>query len=191
VLCAVLCAVLCCAGAILFENAAKVNWTDVRESVPIFLVTALVPFTNSLFYGVLCGLCMHIVFRVCSAGFWRKHAPPGLLALAARCCACCCCCAADKDRPLTDDDDNITQPLFFDNPYFDFEPRKDSTGAISDYGSDDSFFDIGMPLGGLSQAAQRDSKGGYLDIDGDDASELGGVEDSYLGGAAPGAGRRR
>lgn len=180
----------------MFENAQKVNWTDVRESVPIFLVTALVPFTYSLFYGVSLGLAMHIVFKLCSVNFWRRHAPSWLLIALSRCQALINGrrCDYRNDSGLydhlrdefglhrigdADDDDTRSEPLFFDNPYFDFHPAPASTGRSSDDGSDFfgiSYHGIGLHTIGqnniigntLGESGARPEEGGD-DDDGDDA----------------------
>lgn len=183
------------AGAILFENAQKVNWTDVRESVPIFLVTALVPFTYSLFYGVLCGMCMYIVFRLCSANFWRKYAPPQVLACVSACYSFVCCLGQDADRgsglydhltddfglsdarAADDDDDNKSEPLFFDNPYFDFQPA-----APGDYHSDDGSEFFGVSLRPLHHPLDSGEDYDYTDIHEDDSAATRDESESWYHG---------
>lgn len=178
-------------GAILFENAQKVNWTDVRESVPIFLVTALVPFTYSLFYGVLCGLCMHLVFKVCSGNFWRRHSPPWLLSIASRCYSCLsgkgCQRTTHEDSSLQEhlrdefglpnddryDDDNRTEPLFFDNPYFDFQTPSAPNDVHSDDGSE--FFGVSLRGIGMNTLSHEHGRSSgdleYANIEGADYNE--------------------
>ena len=138
-------------GSILFENATKVNWTDVRESVPIFLVTAIVPFTNSIFYGAICGLFMHVLFLACTSSFWQICIHNSVTQLShlfrgsSYSSEICVQVQTNGVVPSTQHSTNTQlEPLHFENPYFDFEPSSpvarnnrnasnSCSGGISDY----------------------------------------------------------
>jgi hypothetical protein len=115
--------VLLMIGTILFENAGKVNWGDVRESIPIFLVTALVPFTYSLFYGVIFGLCMHLVFKIFSRRFWKNNMPAFLYDIISAVANWFYPDSVDDVSDLRGEDES--EPINFDNPQFNFGPMGD------------------------------------------------------------------
>ncbi len=138
---------------------------------------ALVPFTFSLFYGVFFGLCMYLVFKVFSGSFWRKYAPPFVVTLALDTWDLLCCqkrkrgtggdglyssLREDVRRNREEDDENLTEPLYFDNPTFDFDPVSERSRAISDASSE--FFG-GVSYKGIGLVPMPNSSGkDYLDI---------------------------
>lgn len=115
--------VLLMIGTMLFENAGKVNWGDVRESIPIFLVTALVPFTYSLFYGVIFGLCMHLVFKIFSRRFWKNNSPEFVYNIISSVANWLYPDSIDDVRGFPGEDES--EPINFDNPQFNFGPLAD------------------------------------------------------------------
>ncbi len=159
-------------GTILFENAGKVNWTDVRESVPIFLITALVPFTYSLLYGVFFGLCMYLVFKVFSLKFWKKYAPGYVYSVVAKIASWFSADLSDDNRPAgprivngvfqEDWADDEEHPLLFDNPAFDFETQKSHVMERSSSAGSDFF---GLSYGGIGMGPLNTSQSDdYLNI---------------------------
>lgn len=62
--------ILIAVGAILTANAAKVNWAEQKESFPAFITLFLIPFTYSIFYGVLFGLVVHYIVAVFTGDFF-------------------------------------------------------------------------------------------------------------------------
>jgi hypothetical protein len=55
-------------GLFMFENAGKVNWSVIRESLPVFIMTVFVPFTYSIFFGIFFGFAVHIIMLVFTEG---------------------------------------------------------------------------------------------------------------------------
>ncbi|KAJ9505668.1 hypothetical protein QJQ45_022168, partial [Haematococcus lacustris] len=58
-------------GAMMMEHCRYVHWADIRQAVPAFLTIVLMPLTNSIAYGLICGLgftiflwCMDTIFEV-------------------------------------------------------------------------------------------------------------------------------
>jgi hypothetical protein len=48
----------------LFENAGKVNWSSVKEALPVFLMCVFIPFTYSIFNGVVFGFGIYVILAV-------------------------------------------------------------------------------------------------------------------------------
>jgi hypothetical protein len=48
-------------GLMLFENAEKVSWRFFKESLPVFIIMIFVPFTYSLFNGIMFGSAVYII----------------------------------------------------------------------------------------------------------------------------------
>jgi AGZA family xanthine/uracil permease-like MFS transporter len=53
--------VLLMIGMMLFENAGKVNWHSVKEALPVFLMCVFIPFTYSIFNGVIFGFGIYAI----------------------------------------------------------------------------------------------------------------------------------
>lgn len=53
--------VLLMIGMMLFENAGKVNWASVKEALPVFLMCVFIPFTYSIFNGVVFGFGIYVI----------------------------------------------------------------------------------------------------------------------------------
>lgn len=53
--------VLLMIGMMLFENAKNVNWSTVKEALPVFLMAIFIPFTYSIFNGVLFGFGIYLI----------------------------------------------------------------------------------------------------------------------------------
>jgi len=53
--------VLLMIGLMLFENAEKVSWGAIKEAIPVFIIMIFVPFTYSLFNGILFGSVVYII----------------------------------------------------------------------------------------------------------------------------------
>lgn len=53
--------VLLMIGMMLFENAKNVNWSSVKEALPVFLMAIFIPFTYSIFNGVIFGFGIYLI----------------------------------------------------------------------------------------------------------------------------------
>ena len=51
-------------GLMLFENAKNVNWSLIKEALPVFLMTIFIPFTYSIFNGVIYGYSIYIILFI-------------------------------------------------------------------------------------------------------------------------------
>jgi adenine/guanine/hypoxanthine permease len=56
--------VLLMIGMMLFENAKNVNWSSIKEALPVFLMMIFIPFTYSIFNGVLFGLGIFLILYI-------------------------------------------------------------------------------------------------------------------------------
>ncbi|EEB08614.2 transmembrane transporter [Schizosaccharomyces japonicus yFS275] len=50
-------------GSMMMKSAALVNWGYMGDSIPAFLTIALMPFTYSIAYGLICGIVTYIVLN--------------------------------------------------------------------------------------------------------------------------------
>lgn len=73
--------VLLMIGMMLFENAKNVNWSTVKEALPVFLMAIFIPFTFSIFNGVVFGYGIYLILFIFTdyeiftkkmKSFWRK-----------------------------------------------------------------------------------------------------------------------
>jgi hypothetical protein len=48
------------------QNAGKVDWSNIREALPVFIMAIFVPFTYSIFNGVIFGFSVYIILLVCT-----------------------------------------------------------------------------------------------------------------------------
>ena len=74
--------VLLIVGLMMFENASRVNWASVKESLPVFTLVVFIPFTYSIFIGIIFGFAIYITLAVFTGDretYWRKIK---------RCCSC-------------------------------------------------------------------------------------------------------
>jgi AGZA family xanthine/uracil permease-like MFS transporter len=51
-------------GLMLFENAGKVNWSNMKEALPVFLMTVFIHFTYSILNGVIVGFVIFLLFII-------------------------------------------------------------------------------------------------------------------------------
>jgi len=56
--------VLLCIALMLFESSGKIAWHEIRESIVVFTEIVLIPFTYSVFNGVVMGICMFTCFEL-------------------------------------------------------------------------------------------------------------------------------
>eukprot|EP01034_Spumella_vulgaris_P026831 gene26831-33472_t len=81
--------VLLMIGMMLFENAGKVNWSSVKEALPVFLMSVFIPFTYSIFNGVIFGFGIYCVLYVCTEENSFARISRKVSKLAVSCCNCC------------------------------------------------------------------------------------------------------
>ncbi|WWC98245.1 hypothetical protein V866_005136 [Kwoniella sp. B9012] len=55
--------VLIVVGAMMMENAAKINWDYMGDAIPAFVVIAVIPFTYNVAYGIIAGLILFILLH--------------------------------------------------------------------------------------------------------------------------------
>ncbi|KAJ1401669.1 hypothetical protein B484DRAFT_236476 [Ochromonadaceae sp. CCMP2298] len=53
-------------GLILFQNANRIDWRNVSDSAPAFLVLFYIPFTYSIIQGVTLGYIMYLAITLCT-----------------------------------------------------------------------------------------------------------------------------
>ncbi|KAJ1436698.1 hypothetical protein B484DRAFT_428514 [Ochromonadaceae sp. CCMP2298] len=58
--------VLVMIGLILFQNANRIDWRNVSDSAPAFMVLFFIPFTYSIIQGVILGYVMYISITLCT-----------------------------------------------------------------------------------------------------------------------------
>jgi hypothetical protein len=56
--------VLLMIGMMLFENADKVKWSSVKEALPVFILLIFIPFTYSIFNGVIFGFGIYSILFI-------------------------------------------------------------------------------------------------------------------------------
>ncbi len=84
--------VLLMIGMMLFENAGKVNWSSVKEALPVFLMSVFIPFTYSIFNGVLFGFGIYAVLYLCT-----EHNAYLRITKQCRKYLSCCCGSSEGD----------------------------------------------------------------------------------------------
>ncbi|WWC63731.1 uncharacterized protein I303_106336 [Kwoniella dejecticola CBS 10117] len=55
--------VLIVVGAMMMENAVKINWDYMGDAIPAFVVIAVIPFTYNVAYGIIAGLILFILLH--------------------------------------------------------------------------------------------------------------------------------
>jgi hypothetical protein len=71
-----------------FQNAGKVNWSNISEALPVFIMAIFVPFTYSIFNGVIFGFSVHLILLLCTGTgsatkrlrTWRRKLVPTAIA---------------------------------------------------------------------------------------------------------------
>eukprot|EP00483_Globobulimina_turgida_P013636 UN13662 len=53
----------------MFKSVLKVKWDDINEACPAFITVAIMPFTYSIAYGIISGLCIHFILTFCNKIF--------------------------------------------------------------------------------------------------------------------------
>lgn len=53
-------------GIILFENAEKVHWKTMKEAIPVFFITCLVPYSYSILVGICYGTVFYVPLYLCT-----------------------------------------------------------------------------------------------------------------------------
>jgi len=61
--------VLVMIGLILFQNANRIDWRNVADAAPAFMVLFYIPFTYSIIQGVILGYIMYIAITLCTGEF--------------------------------------------------------------------------------------------------------------------------
>jgi adenine/guanine/hypoxanthine permease len=56
--------VLLMIGLFLFENAKNVNWSVMKESMPVFLMVVFIPYTFSIFNGVMFSFGSYLIWKL-------------------------------------------------------------------------------------------------------------------------------
>lgn len=59
-------------GVLLFQNVKKVDWTDIKEAVPAFVVLFFIPFTYSIIQGVAIGYIMYIAINLFTGDLYTQ-----------------------------------------------------------------------------------------------------------------------
>lgn len=57
-------------GMVLFQNVARINWSQPRESISAFFVLLLIPFTYSIICGISAGYIVFVVVGVFTGDAW-------------------------------------------------------------------------------------------------------------------------
>ena len=58
-------------GMLLFQNVSRINWKEVNESVPAFIVLFFVPFTYSLTSGIVFGYILYITINLFTGNLYN------------------------------------------------------------------------------------------------------------------------
>ena len=66
--------VLVLVGAMMFRSVTQLAMKKIEDSLPAFLVIALIPFSFSITQGILWGFVSHVALYLL-AGRWRKYGP--------------------------------------------------------------------------------------------------------------------
>lgn len=167
--------VLLMIGMMLFENAGKVNWGNVKESLPVFLMSIFIPFTYSILNGVIVGVGMFCVLYLVtesdddldSLDSEKSPYSPSLLMHGLRsylgeCCShvcpCLCCSAWSCCVCMANgDDDSDEETIHFGDEYEDGEGGSENyvRAILADEDNDD---DEANHLG-MSRSKSRSNSG--------------------------------
>lgn len=60
-------------GAMMMESAAKIQWSDYRDSVPAFLTMIVMPLSGSISTGIAVGVISYVLIRVLTAKSREVH----------------------------------------------------------------------------------------------------------------------
>ncbi|KAG2492665.1 hypothetical protein HYH03_009080 [Edaphochlamys debaryana] len=51
-------------GALMIENLLDIDWKDTTQALPAFVTIAVIPFTYSIAYGIIAGICSYLLLYV-------------------------------------------------------------------------------------------------------------------------------
>mmetsp|Transcript_51708 Transcript_51708/g.102129 ORF Transcript_51708/g.102129 Transcript_51708/m.102129 type:complete len:399 (+) Transcript_51708:1-1197(+) len=61
--------VLIMIGLVLFQNVNRIDWRNVADAAPAFVVLFYIPFTYSIIQGVILGYVMYVAITICTGEF--------------------------------------------------------------------------------------------------------------------------
>ena len=67
-------------GILMTLSVQEIDWSDMTEVIPSFLIIVGIPFLNSISNGIICGVVVYPILKIC-AGRW-KEVKPGMYVLA-------------------------------------------------------------------------------------------------------------
>jgi len=110
--------VLIMIGLILFQNVNRVDWKNIADAAPAFVVLFYIPFTYSIIQGVILGYIMYISITLCTGEFLQNA-----LFL-------CLTYFPEYEEKLSS--------FAFLEPYMPREPESESESESGDFGDDDT-----------------------------------------------------
>jgi hypothetical protein len=57
----------------LFENAEKVHWKQMKEAMPVFFITCLVPYSYSILIGIIYGAVFYVLMYICTSEYAEAY----------------------------------------------------------------------------------------------------------------------